>query len=496
MHPAKDACNDLAHMRKYLYLGYDLFCISVSLVLALYLRHGFPLIQEGQPHDLYLLLGTTLLTGIIILPLMHTHTSMWRFTSSSELRSIIIAVGLVVLFYNSSLFLISRLDMMPRSVPPMHWALAVTMMGGTRLLVRQLYGPASPKHRALKQHVLVVGACHTAELYMEFTKRIVQHHVVVEGFVDSDRTLTNWLFQKRKILGTPNDIPQIIEQLLVHGIHIKQVILAQFMDELQPSERETLERLEKNGLVDLVHFAKDMAPHFHHRGPARTDYYQQIHDLPAAAYAHRAGYYIYAKRGFDVLIGLALLVPCLPLMALTSIIVALDVGMPLLFWQQRPGMHGKAFRLYKFRTMRHARRRMDEDRLAHKSGDGLRTSWVGKWLRRLRMDELPQLFHIIAGTMSFVGPRPLLPDDQPVGGQARLSVRPGVTGWAQIHGGDALTPEEKLVLDLWYIHHMSLWLDVKIILRTLLVVLKPDMRHIHLAAPTTDVAAKGMAAHE
>jgi lipopolysaccharide/colanic/teichoic acid biosynthesis glycosyltransferase len=92
----------------------------------------------------------------------------------------------------------------------------------------------------------------------------------------------------------------------------------------------------------------------------------------------------------------------------------------------------------------------------------------------MRMDELPQLWNILRGDMSFIGPRPLLKDDQPEGGEARLSVRPGVSGWAQVHGGDALTAEQKLVMDLWYMQHMSLFLDVRILIKTLLFVLDGD----------------------
>jgi lipopolysaccharide/colanic/teichoic acid biosynthesis glycosyltransferase len=182
------------------------------------------------------------------------------------------------------------------------------------------------------------------------------------------------------------------------------------------------------------------------------------------------------KRGIDIVLGAALFVLLLPVMLFASALVAADVGFPILFWQKRPGLYGKPFRLYKFRTMRKAGRKFGEGRLAHKSGDKKRTSQIGKWIRHLRLDELPQLLHIIAGTMSFVGPRPLLPDDQPKHGEVRLSVRPGATGWAQIHGGDALEPKEKLVLDVWYIRHMSLWLDIQIMLRTLFVVLKEDAK--------------------
>ena len=270
-------------MRKYYYLAYDIFCICSALIAALYLRHGFPLIQEGQPEDLYLLVLTTLFIALCLLPLMRTHTSMWRFTSSSELGGVMIAVTLIVLVMNSALFLTSRLEMMPRSVPPMHWALAVVMMGGSRILARTLFGPArkSATHQALlKQHVIVIGACHTAELYLQFIKRIVQHEVVVVGLVDSDATLTRRLFQKHEIMGTPADIPRLIEQFLVHGIEIKQLILAHMFDDLSESEQSILVGLMDSGAMDLVHFGKHMSPQWSVRASEKVaDFYQDGHAI-------------------------------------------------------------------------------------------------------------------------------------------------------------------------------------------------------------------------
>ena len=482
--------------RKYLYLLHDLLCICTALLVALYLRHGFPLIQDfSGPHDLRLLMAVTVITSLVVLPLMRTHSSIWRFTSMSELTDVMIAVALVIVFTNTSLFVISRLAMMPRSVPPMQWALAVVAMCASRLIVRRLLRPKGTKARdlkALKQHVIVIGAGHTAELYLQFIKRIVQHPVVVEGLLDSDPQLTGRIFQKHRILGTPAGLPQIMEEYLVHGIQIKQVVLAQLLDELPVEERRLLQELEKAGSIDIVHFAQHMGPQAQPDVVRDAkDYYQNVTNLAPHMYEKPKGLYPYVKRAVDLCAALALLLICSPLILLTWFIVAADVGFPVIFWQQRPGQFGKPFRLYKFRTMRNAGRKAGEDRLSHKSGDTLRTSAVGKLLRGLRFDELPQLFHIIAGTMSFVGPRPLLPDDQPAGGELRLSVRPGVTGWAQIHGGDALSPEDKLILDLWYIRHMSLWLDVRIVLRTLLVVLKADMRKAHVIEQTREAMRKG-----
>ena len=472
-------------MRKYYYLAYDIACICITLVAALYLRHGIPLIQEGPPSDLYLLLLVTFISAACVLTLMHTHTSIWRFTSTSDLADILVAVALVILITNSSLFIISRLEMMPRSVPPMHWALAVVAMGGSRLVARQLFGPArklTKTQSAHKQHVIVVGACHTAELYLQFIKRIIQHEIVVVGFVDSDPALTDRIFQKHKILGTPEQLAAILDEFLVHGVEVQQIILAHTLDELSATDQKHLLDMMESGNVELVHLGKHMGPQMQPQ-PARNadDFYQKIDAVAPSVYETPRGVYPTLKRAFDIVMALLLILLLLPLLATTSLIVALDVGIPILFWQQRPGLRGKPFRLYKFRSMRHAGRKRGEDRQSHKSGDPMRTTSIGKILRSIRLDELPQLFHIITGAMSFVGPRPLLPDDQPAGGQVRLSVRPGVTGWAQIHGGDALTPEEKLALDIWYIRHMSLWLDIRILLRTLLVVLKIDKPRIGLA---------------
>src|SRR5262249_20383669 len=149
------------------------------------------------------------------------------------------------------------------------------------------------------------------------------------------------------------------------------------------------------------------------------------------------------------------------LFLLVSLVVAADVGLPLVFWQQRPGLHRRPFKLYKFRTMARA---FGAD--SQRKSDSVRVSAVGEFLRRTRLDELPQLLNILQGDMSFVGPRPLLPVDQPLDSRSRLLVRPGLTGWAQIKGGRKISPDDKAALDMWYVRNMSLSLDLKILLGT------------------------------
>jgi lipopolysaccharide/colanic/teichoic acid biosynthesis glycosyltransferase len=126
------------------------------------------------------------------------------------------------------------------------------------------------------------------------------------------------------------------------------------------------------------------------------------------------------KRAVDLFGSVVLLITAAPLFFAVGLLVAADVGLPLVFWQQRPGLRGRPFKLYKFRTMAEAYRSDGQ-----RKSDDTRVSSLGNFLRRSRLDELPQLFNILKGEMSFVGPRPLLPVDQPIDRKARLSVRPG-----------------------------------------------------------------------
>jgi lipopolysaccharide/colanic/teichoic acid biosynthesis glycosyltransferase len=167
------------------------------------------------------------------------------------------------------------------------------------------------------------------------------------------------------------------------------------------------------------------------------------------------------KRAIDLVGSAVLMITLAPLFLLVGLLVAADVGLPMVFWQQRPGMRGRPFKLYKFRTMADA---YDSD--GQRKSDHERVSAIGNFLRRCRLDELPQLLNILKGEMSFVGPRPLLPIDQPIDRRSRLLVRPGLTGWAQIKGGRQISPADKTALDVWYVRNMSATLDLKILLGT------------------------------
>jgi lipopolysaccharide/colanic/teichoic acid biosynthesis glycosyltransferase len=172
----------------------------------------------------------------------------------------------------------------------------------------------------------------------------------------------------------------------------------------------------------------------------------------------------FIKRLFDVVIAsLALFLLLIPLLGL-AVFVRLKLGSPVLFSQIRPGLQGKPFRMIKFRTMTNAR-----DSHGQLLPDAERLTACGHLLRATSLDELPELFNVIKGDMSLVGPRPLLIEYLPLyttEQSRRHDVRPGVTGWAQVNGRNALSWEDRFKLDVWYIDHYSLWLDLKILLLT------------------------------
>ena len=181
---------------------------------------------------------------------------------------------------------------------------------------------------------------------------------------------------------------------------------------------------------------------------------------------------LWIKRGIDIAASGLLLIVLSPLMLTLAVLVWRKLGRPVLFRQVRPGLHGKPFVMYKFRTMTDAR-----DAQGNLLPDSERLTPFGKWLRATSLDELPELFNVLKGDMSLVGPRPLLMEylERYTPEQARRhEVKPGITGWAQIHGRNALSWEEKFKLDVWYVDNWSLWLDLKILWRTLWIVLRRE----------------------
>ncbi len=180
----------------------------------------------------------------------------------------------------------------------------------------------------------------------------------------------------------------------------------------------------------------------------------------------------FGKRLLDVALASAALLLLLPFIGLLALLVRSRLGTPVLFRQRRPGLNGQIFTIYKFRTMTDAR-----DGQGQLLPDAERLTPFGRFLRSSSLDELPELWNVLRGDMSLVGPRPLLIQYLPryTPQQARRhEVRPGITGWAQVNGRNALSWEQKFALDVWYVDHVSFWLDAKIIALTVWKILNRE----------------------
>lgn len=178
------------------------------------------------------------------------------------------------------------------------------------------------------------------------------------------------------------------------------------------------------------------------------------------------------KRTFDFTVSFIALIILSPVILITALLIRSKIGSPVVFKQQRPGINGKPFYVYKFRSMTDER-----DESGELLPDDVRLTSFGKIIRKLSLDELPQLWNVFKGDMSFVGPRPLLMEYISLYNETQMrrhEVRPGITGWAQVNGRNAITWEKKFEYDVWYVNHQSFLLDMKILIMTIMKVFKSE----------------------
>ena len=178
------------------------------------------------------------------------------------------------------------------------------------------------------------------------------------------------------------------------------------------------------------------------------------------------------KRIFDFVVSFLALIILSPIIAITALLIRWKIGSPVFFKQERPGLQGRSFFVYKFRSMTDER-----DEHGELLPDDVRLTSFGKIIRKFSLDELPQLLNVRKGDMSFVGPRPLLVEYLPLYDERqtrRHEVRPGITGWAQVNGRNAISWEERFEFDVWYVENRAFWLDIKILFMTVLKVFKSE----------------------
>jgi lipopolysaccharide/colanic/teichoic acid biosynthesis glycosyltransferase len=271
-----------------------------------------------------------------------------------------------------------------------------------------------------------------------------------------------------RVVGRANHLEQMVNEFAEHGVRISQVIVGGDPDMLSESTLPEIRRICEEQEIRL-----DFVPELvglQRFQPAEEPQCEPVPTQPIRL-AQMQPTYLALKRGIDLFAAVTIIVLLSPIWLVVGVIALWDVGSPIFFWQQRIGQGGRPFLLHKIRTLK-----PPFDWRGQKLTDAERLSVIGRLLRKCRFDEFPQLLNMLVGDMSLIGPRPLLPRDQPPDPTVRLSVRPGITGWAQVNGGNSLCVEEKDALDEWYIRNASWQLDLRIIFMTLACVFRGERR--------------------
>lgn len=382
----------------------------------------------------------------------------WRFFSSYDAFSAGCSIALGVIVAVVAEYFVGALQAFPRSVPLVHILVQLGAFAAPRFIARFYAArPVSDVGRATR--VLLIGCNETAFAYLAAVRSLAGGSIRIAAALTHDPTMVGNAIGGAPIIGTFNRFVDALALLATHGVEVRRIIFAAADEEIDPAMKEQIiaEAARRElPLIDIHTLFTEVT--------SRAEY----DELGFDSLLLRGPYWT-GKRIVDAVSATLMLVAFVPVIALVAVVVAVDIGAPVIFWQERFGREGRKFLLYKFRTMRSPGEGVGID-----ADDAARMTRVGSFLRRTRLDELPQLWNIVRGDMSFIGPRPLLREDQPDNVSRRLSVRPGLSGWAQVNGGRLTTPEEKGALDLWYISNANLALDLKILILTFRSVIGGD----------------------
>jgi lipopolysaccharide/colanic/teichoic acid biosynthesis glycosyltransferase len=471
-------------MHRWLILLVDLGLIALATVASSALRYNFEM-DIDRLFDLFPYLVTTLSVSLFVSVIGQMNRGLWRYSSLSDYMRIAFLSVLIVILSVAISFAVNRLENVARSLPFIQLMLMIGALTSARVL-RGIWfrRRVAAAHRDLEviapEGVLIIGINSIAEMYILACREFRLQQIKVLGLLSEEKVARKGRLQGVEILGSAEDLNAILSQLEVHGESPQRLVVATKFAQLTERQRAIILELENSSsiFVDVLAerlFSRDSTS----KEESVSSSSETSASLPSeemsladkAAIDARKAYFEY-KRVVDFLFAVVLSIILMPLIVAVALLTAFDVGFPILFWQTRPGLLGRPFKLYKFRTMAGA-----HDVLGRRIPDDERMSPVGRMMRRTRFDELPQLFNVLKGEMSFIGPRPLLPVDQPVGYLTRVSIRPGITGWAQVNGGNAIALSEKAALDYWYVKNASVRVDLDILGKTIFMVLFGERRN-------------------
>src|SRR6266403_4630858 len=462
---------------------WDLFWAVVSPVLALYLRDPDIVFRaDWNVLGYYWLFSSSF--ALVAFVALRLQDSMTRYFSVREVLDIAEAALFTELMTFVFLFTLTRLDGIPRSMPLTHGLLLATGLIAARMVVRVVLSEDKEAldYHSRRERIILIGANRFASSFIQLLKAYTPGHEPVIAVLDQDAKMLGRAISGVQVLGAPHELDAIISEFAIHGVGTDRVVIAGEADFLSPLVLQEIKRACKKRQVDLSFLPRMIGV---------TE--QNLTNVAVISQPVQRSFtppsFFWLKRWIDVVGSLTLLVLFFPILLVAGGFVLLDLGSPILFWQERLGWKGRSFLIYKFRTLR-----APFDSAGNPTLEGRRPSAIGGFLRATRLDELPQLLNVLLGDMSLIGPRPLLPEDQPSNTSIRLSVRPGLTGWAQVNGAKLLGKDQKEQLDEWYIRNASLWMDLRIIVATVNLMLKSRMSSEEAEADASQVQSKGVAA--
>lgn len=445
---------------------FDFVWAFVAPFAALYLRDPGLLVvgdAAGWPSPPYIFAAVATACALVAFVALRLSEGMNRFFSAHDVLAICGAVGATVAGTSIFMFTFTRLEGIPRSTP----LIFALVLGGGLVLSRALHrafasdAPAGARQRSDQlRNIVIVGVDRFTSAVVQLVASQSPPTTRVLALLDERPDLIGRSIHGVRVVGAAHDLDALVEEYLEHGVTVDQVLTPDPGAGLSEEAAAAIASVcAARGITCLpLSQALNLTPK-----PSATP------PEPAAAMpqiAPRVSRYFRIKRAIDIVAALALLALLAPLALVVALALMIDVGSPLVFWQERMGAGGRRFLIYKFRTYA-APFDWRGDAIAPER----RLSATGRFIRATRLDEIPQLMNVLVGDMSLIGPRPLLPQDQPDDPSIRLMVRPGVTGWAQVSGGVSVTAEEKNALDSWYIQHASPLLDLKILAHTIIIVL-------------------------
>jgi len=461
---------------------FDTIWAFCSPLLALYFRDAYLLSYDGV---VSVLLYCLISAGFALLAFLmfRLHDGIARYFSAHDALDVVKAVICADLMTSLFFFTMTRLEGIPRATPIIHALILAAGLITARIIARlvdESGKPSSDKTAVGGENIIMVGATQLTSLYTKLLGACAPGQRRILAILDDRPQSTGRAMAGVRILATTEQIECIIEEFAVHGLQTDRVIVGGEPDVLSDAALKEIQRVCNRREIKLDFVPRLIGLDELQRKPVAATGESEAPPPPNFALPR----YFEIKPVIDFFLSLSLIF-FFPLLIFAALAVLLDVGSPVLFWQQRIGKGGRKFLLLKFRTLR-----PPFDWRGQPIPEAQRISRVGRLLRQSRLDELPQLLNVLVGDMSLIGPRPLLPEDQPSNPTTRLLVRPGISGWAQVNGGKFLTPEQKDEYDEYYIRNASPRFDLRIALMTLKVLLRRSHQSDHEVAANFAGAAK------